>query len=151
MKPDQGCLSRRGYRSYLITTIGVTAILLTFTSSQPLFSGERLDSLVNNALRVSLVHLEKSIDEVRDTSLFPTYGTPELKWRLGKADEWTSGFYPGCLWYAYEISHDLRFEGWARQWTNSLEVEKLNAQTHDLGFKFMCSFGNGFRLGKGPA
>jgi unsaturated chondroitin disaccharide hydrolase len=128
-----------------------SAVLLTLTSSQPVFSGRPLDSLVNNALRVSLVHLERSIDEVRDTTLFPTYGTKQLKWKLGKADEWTSGFYPGCLWYAYEISSDPRFERWARQWTNSLEAEKLNTQTHDLGFKFVCSYGNGLRLGKAAA
>lgn len=127
-----------------------TAILLTFSSSQPVLAGGHLDSLARNALKFSLVHLKKSINEVRDTTLFPTYGTPQLKWKLNKADEWTSGFYPGCLWYAYEISHDPRFEGWARQWTASLEPDKFNTQTHDLGFKFMCSFGNGIRLGKGP-
>jgi unsaturated chondroitin disaccharide hydrolase len=115
------------------------------------FCGGRLDSLVNNALKVSLVHLERSINEVRDAALYPTYGTPQLRWKLRKSDDWTSGFYPGCLWYAYEISSNPRFEQWARQWTASLEREKVNPQTHDLGFKFMCSFGNGLRLGKGSA
>lgn len=113
-------------------------------------SRKQLDSLVDHALGVSLLHLEKSVTEISDTTAFATYGTPQNRWKLGGREEWTSGFYPGCLWLACEIG-DPRFERWARQWTESLEAEKNNKDTHDLGFKFMCSFGNGLRLGKGPA
>jgi unsaturated chondroitin disaccharide hydrolase len=120
-------------------------------SPQDAFSSGRLDSLATNAVKVSLVHLANSITEVSDTTLFPTYGTKELKWQLKKSDDWTSGFYPGCLWYAYELSGDQRFERWAEQWTNSLEREDTNPDTHDLGFKFVCSYGNGLRLEKGAA
>jgi unsaturated chondroitin disaccharide hydrolase len=125
------------------------AISLIFAPVQHTLAGGRLDSLVSNALKLSLVHLEHSISEVGDTTLYPTHGTSELRWKLRGADDWTSGFYPGCLWYAFEISKDPRFERWARQWTAALEPEKLNTETHDLGFKFMCSFGNGLRLGNG--
>lgn len=111
-------------------------------------AGGKLDSLVNNAIEVSLVHLEKSVAEVGDSTLFPTYGTKELKWKLDGAEQWTSGFYPGCLWYGYELSGDPRFEKWAHKWTEQLEHEKDNPETHDLGFKFMCTFGNGLRLGQ---
>ena len=131
-----------------VAVICATAIL--FTLSQQAFSSGHLDSLANNAVKVSIDHLEKSVDEVRDTTLFPTYATPQLTWKLIKADDWTSGFYPGCLWYAFEMSKDPQFEHWARQWTASLENEKINGETHDLGFKFMCAFGNGLRMGKGP-
>ena len=113
-------------------------------------ASEPLDILVDNAVRTSLVRLEKSVSEVGDPTLYPTYGTPLLKWQLKSSADWTSGFYPGCLWYACEISRDRRFEGWARQWTAAIEQEKLNPDTHDLGFRFMCSFGNGIRLGQGP-
>jgi len=71
---------------------------------------------------------------VGDPALYPTYGTPQLKWQLKSSADWTSGFYPGCLWYACEISRDRRFEGWARQWTPRSSKEKLNPDTHDLGF-----------------
>jgi unsaturated chondroitin disaccharide hydrolase len=127
----------------------VCTILFTAFLPQHGFSGGRLDSLVNNAIKVSLVHLANSVDEVRDTTSFPTYGTKQLKWQLKNSDDWTSGFNPGCLWYAYELSNDKRFQRWARQWTASLEQEKTNPGTHDLGFKFMCSYGNSLRLDKG--
>lgn len=142
---------RRRHKNDSIYMVGVIIIILTFTLSQHLATRGNLDSLVSNAIKVSLIHLENSIDEVSDTTLFPTYGTKELKWKLNTSEQWTSGFYPGCLWYAYELSKDPRFERWARQWTASLECEKFNIETHDLGFKFMCTFGNGLRLGKGEA
>jgi unsaturated chondroitin disaccharide hydrolase len=128
-----------------------TAIAILAIASVPAgLASEPLDVLVDNAVRTSLVRLERSVSEVGDPALYPTYGTPQLKWQLKSSADWTSGFYPGCLWYACEISRDRRFEGWARQWTAAIEQEKLNPDTHDLGFRFMCSFGNGLRLGRGP-
>jgi unsaturated chondroitin disaccharide hydrolase len=137
------------YSPFLIFVVII--ILATIACSQSVFASGELDSLVANALKISLIRLERSVAEVNDTTLYPTYATPQLAWKLERSDNWTSGFYPGCLWYAYEISGDPRFERWARQWTASIEGEKSNLETHDLGFKFMCSFGNGLRLGKGPA
>lgn len=113
-------------------------------------AGEPLDVLVDRAVKTSSVRLENSVREVGDPTHYPTYGTPQLKWQLKSSAEWTSGFYPGCLWYGYELSRDRRFEHWARQWTAGIEKEKLNADTHDLGFRFMGAFGNGIRLGQGP-
>jgi unsaturated chondroitin disaccharide hydrolase len=125
------------------------SLIIVFVISQSTFAGsDDLDSLVNNAVNVSLIHLRNSVKEVEDSTLYPSYGTKDLSWKLTKRDEWTSGFYAGCLWYAYELSGDPGFEKWAREWTESLEEEKLNHYTHDLGFKFMCSYGNGLRLGK---
>ena len=60
--------------------------------------------------------------------------------------DWTSGFFPGELWYMYEFTKDSKWENLARNFTLPLEREKTNAGTHDMGFKMYCSFGNGFRL-----
>jgi unsaturated chondroitin disaccharide hydrolase len=113
-------------------------------------AGETLDELVDSAVRTSLARLERSVGEVGKPARYPTYGTLQLKWQLSTSADWTSGFYPGCLWFAYGLSQDRRYERWARQWTAGIEPEKLNAKTHDLGFRFMCSFGNGLRWGRGP-
>jgi len=59
---------------------------------------------------------------------------------------WTSGFFPGSLWYLYEYSKDDKFKDAAIQMTSRIENEKNNTGTHDLGFMLYCSFGNGFRL-----
>jgi unsaturated chondroitin disaccharide hydrolase len=60
--------------------------------------------------------------------------------------DWTSGFYPGCLWLAYEKSKDTAFCNAAQRWTASLEGQKNNTGTHDVGFMIFCSYGNGYRL-----
>jgi unsaturated chondroitin disaccharide hydrolase len=126
------------------------AIALLLGPVAPVCAGSELDALVDQAVKTSLVRLARSVREVGDPALYPTYGTPQLHWQLKSSGDWTSGFYPGCLWYAYEISRDPRFAGWARQWTAGIEKEKANPDTHDLGFRFMCSFGHAIRLDPGP-
>ncbi|SHE91148.1 glycoside hydrolase family 88 protein [Dysgonomonas macrotermitis] len=60
--------------------------------------------------------------------------------------DWCSGFFPGSLWYMYEYTKDKKWEVLARKFTDSIEREKINGGTHDMGFKMYCSFGNGLRL-----
>ncbi len=59
---------------------------------------------------------------------------------------WTSGFYPGTLWYLFEYSGDEELKDLAVSRTMLVEKEKFNVWTHDLGFMLYCSFGNGYRL-----
>ncbi len=72
------------------------------------------------------------------------------KLELVASRDWTSGFFPGELWYMYEYTKDKKWEEYARKYTDPLEREKTNASTHDMGFKVYCSFGNGYRLTKDP-
>ena len=60
--------------------------------------------------------------------------------------DWTSGFFPGELWYMYEYTKDDFWKEKARKQTELLEQEKWNGSTHDMGFKMYCSYGNGYRL-----
>lgn len=63
-----------------------------------------------------------------------------------KPSWWTSGFFPGSLWYLYEYTSDEKFKNAATEMTARIENEKFNTGTHDLGFMLNCSFGNGLRL-----
>ncbi len=70
--------------------------------------------------------------------------------KLVASKDWTSGFFPGVLWYLYEFSQD---KGWlpeARDYSAAIEREKANGVTHDMGFKVYCSIGNGYRLTSDP-
>lgn len=73
---------------------------------------------------------------------------PDGKLSLVASRDWTSGFFPGELWYMYEYTKDKKWETAARKYTDPLEREKTNGGTHDMGFKVYCSFGNGYRLTK---
>lgn len=63
-----------------------------------------------------------------------------------KRSDWTSGFYPATLWYMYEYSGDSLFLDRAKNFTASLENQKDNTKTHDLGFMMYLPYGNGYRF-----
>lgn len=63
-----------------------------------------------------------------------------------KPVSWTSGFFPGSLWYMYEYSKDERVKVLAEQFTAFLEDQQYNSGTHDIGFMMYCSYGNSNRL-----
>ncbi len=64
---------------------------------------------------------------------------------VGAAD-WTSGFFPGLLWYLYEYTQEQKWADAAIKYQAQIEGAKHLTTTHDLGFMIYCSFGNGYRL-----
>jgi uncharacterized protein YyaL (SSP411 family) len=64
--------------------------------------------------------------------------------------EWTSGFFPGSLWYLYELTGDNQWKDAAEEWTKSLEPLKTFTKHHDLGFMIYCNCGNAERLAPKP-
>ena len=109
---------------------------------------------------------EKPIDKVIDESLsfavkqyslmtdtmnnkpdqLPRTITAEGLLKTENSHWWTSGFYPGCLWYLYEYSNNPKFRTDATAMTARVEREKFTTNSHDVGFILSCSFGNGLRL-----
>ena len=59
---------------------------------------------------------------------------------------WTSGFYPGTLWYLYEYTGDEQLKDMASRMSDRVEIQKYNKDNHDVGFMINCSFGNKYRL-----
>lgn len=75
-------------------------------------------------------------------------------WSCRKAskEEWTSGFWPGILWYDYENTNDKKIKLQAEKFTASLGfLSHTPAYDHDLGFLVFNSYGNGYRLTGNPA
>jgi len=64
--------------------------------------------------------------------------------------DWTSGFFPGYLWYLYELTGDCAWRDVAEKWTAPLEPVKTYTKIHDVGFMMYCSFGNAERLASKP-
>ena len=76
----------------------------------------------------------------------PRNTEPDGTLHLVPSKDWTSGFFPGELWFLYEYTQNNFWKKKAQQHTDILEQEKMNGGTHDMGFKMYCSFGNGYRL-----
>ncbi len=61
-------------------------------------------------------------------------------------DDWTPGFFPGTLWYLYELTNDEQWKDKAEEWTFPLEKQQFMTSNHDIGFMMYCSYGNAERL-----
>ncbi|MDB5226656.1 MAG: hypothetical protein JWN78_849 [Bacteroidota bacterium] len=70
--------------------------------------------------------------------------------KMVAAKDWTSGFFPGVLWFLYDLTRKSEWKTEAQNFTALIEKEKTNGGTHDMGFKIYCSFGNGYRLTHDP-
>lgn len=73
------------------------------------------------------------------------------KLKLVASRDWTSGFFPGVLWFLYQYTGKQEWLTQAKTYTANIEKEKTNAGTHDMGFKVYCSLGTGYRLTKDAA
>lgn len=71
----------------------------------------------------------------------------QTDWNKVGIYDWTSGFWPGILWEAYEVSGNQDILANARKFTDPLRaVLSHPVDNHDLGFMLYCSFGNGYRM-----
>lgn len=69
---------------------------------------------------------------------------------LVPSKDWCSGFFAGSLWLGYVFTGDKELKRLAAEYTLPLEQEKFNGRTHDMGFKIMCSFGQGYNITRNP-
>jgi unsaturated chondroitin disaccharide hydrolase len=109
-----------------------------------------LDSLAPAAL-------DFAADQYRHAALAydPARGYPRSAavgeaWRTVGIRDWTSGFFPGTLWYLAEYTGDAELREQAERWTWPLAQIPQGYYDHDLGFQFFTSFGNAFRITADP-
>ena len=79
-----------------------------------------------------------------------TLKTDSSVYYCGYAD-WRSGFFPGSVWYLYELTGDSTLLPLAAKYTDAIEEAKNLTWHHDIGFIVNCSFGNGLRLAGTPS
>jgi unsaturated chondroitin disaccharide hydrolase len=100
---------------------------------------------LQEAQQSALYRLRKSLNEV-PLGKFPIRTKGLGPWELTPPSTWTSGFYPGCLWLAYQLSNDSSWIHPAKRYTEELESQQYNTQHHDIGFMILNSYGNGFKF-----
>ena len=129
------------------TLLGLFSLLLVLACKEPAEQKDWIDQSLIQA-ESQLTHTIKLLP---DTSGYPRSTHPDGSLSLVKASDWTSGFFPGSLWYMYAYTGKESWKYQARRWTASIESQKNRRNTHDLGFMFYCSFGNGYQLTSDPA
>lgn len=62
------------------------------------------------------------------------------------ADDWTSGFFPGTMFYMYDLTGDKKWLDYGVKYTETLDSIKFLKWHHDVGFMIYCSYGNALRV-----
>lgn len=104
-----------------------------------------LQTLVAHDYTFAASQLGKAIGVIKTTA-YPNVTTSTGTWDTSGSSSWTSGFFPGTLWLLYERTQDTKWKSAAQSWQSSIESQKNNTSTHDVGFMLMSSFGQGARL-----
>lgn len=125
----------------LIGLMGCTMLVGTFETKD---ASRQLDYSTSKVMT--------SLDKVKVNDGFPrSVKKGDKHWSTTGMSGWTSGFYPGLLWYLYEYSGNEELRSAAENFSNQLEpLRALSWNTHDLGFMMYCSVGNGYRLTGNP-
>ncbi len=119
------------------------ALMFAFASDNTIPVKETLKVVQTQLMNMAMAH--------SDSSMYPRSIKKDGTTATVPSRDWTSGFFPGDLWYMYDYTKDRKWETLARRWTTAMAKEQYNKGTHDLGFMLYSSYGNGYRLTKDPA
>ena len=134
-------------KNKLLLAVGSMALLTACDASKG-NEMEWFDHAVKTAGH-QLLYMAEQLKNEPDTACFPR-SIKEGKYRLEHPTDWTSGFYPGSMWLAYELTGDEALAKEARKYTNRLQDMQYYTGNHDLGFMMFCSYGQGIRLKPEP-
>ena len=129
--------------------------LITVSSKQPSLSKVFADAEQQTKLMLAEIPKAKESKSGAAKGATPGSTTGELvsprtlekgDLKLVTSKDWTSGFFPGELWFLYEYTRKNEWKTEAEKFTANIEKEKTNGGTHDIGFKIYSSFGNGYKF-----
>lgn len=121
-------------------------IVFSTLTAQPV-KERSLNDVINDALRFVLRQSMGMAASLQDrpgllpktTDKFGRLETCTSKW-------WTSGFFPGTLWYLYEYSGNDSVKQFAEEFTRRVKDQQYTTDNHDVGFMINNSYGNAYRI-----
>jgi unsaturated chondroitin disaccharide hydrolase len=118
----------------------------------PAAQGQSAPGCTDQALALAEGQLTDTL-AYSSTSQFPVETNPSgaNKWSLLDNTHWTSGFFPGALWFMYEKTLSDSWFTRAQTQTAGMQGQETNASDHDIGFKILTSFDNSYRITHDPA
>ena len=107
-------------------------------------------SILDSDIEFAVNQIDNQLNEINKSGelLNPKTILPSGETRYITPTEWTSGFFPGQLWYLYELTNDSTWMKRAIEYTETLDSIQYFTDHHDIGFMIGCSYGNGLRLAK---
>ncbi len=107
---------------------------------------ESKEELIDRVFSFSEKQYDSLIHRIENNRplLQPRGITEEGGLRLRPYQDWTSGFFPGSLWYIYNYNQSDKWKNYAMKFTQALDSVKYITNSHDVGFMLDCSYGNGY-------
>lgn len=142
-------------KTILMTMIAVTGIAMNSYAQKVKVNKVFADAEKQTKVMLAEIPKAKATGSAATVGVSPGGAGQELvsprtldsgRLKLVSSRDWTSGFFPGQLWFLYEYTGNNEWKAEAEKYTAKIEREKTNGITHDMGFKVYCSFGTGYRL-----
>lgn len=138
-------MTRKNTRTLLA---GIALLAAAPAFAQP--ANESRAALVKRGIDAAAKQYATLLPKVQGKEGFPrTVENGDVK--LVGVRDWTSGFFPGSLWYLFEATGDKKWRAAAQDYTARMAPAKFDKTQHDLGFMLGASYGNGYRLTKDPS
>jgi hypothetical protein len=139
-------------KSNVKTSLLLTAFTATIACS-PKAKQPEPDNFLANNITTAAAHVRQQTDliEASGEVLFPKSIDAEGQVRYVPLDDWCSGFYPGIVWYTYDLTGDSTWLPLAEKYTLALDSVKYLQWHHDVGFMIGSSYLNGLRHGADSA
>lgn len=123
---------------------GILTVLLVYSGISHSHA-QKIRKVFGEAEKQAQLLYRESVAGRSGNKIFPrTVEMDSLK--LVHSGDWTSGFWPGILWFLYEYTGKQEWKSKAEEFTALMEKEPKNRNSHDVGFKVYNSYGNGYRL-----
>lgn len=76
---------------------------------------------------------------------YPTNSTG-TSWTKGSSSDWRAGFTPGVYWKIFGHTGASSWSNIAQKWTAGMSSVTTDNSTHDVGFRSLTSYGEGYKL-----
>ena len=127
-----------------LTTLGISLFVLAGCTGQKQSANDFIQENIDNA--VAQETLQTDIIEKSGEILNPRTIDEEGNIHYIPIDDWCSGFFPGNIWYTYELTGDKKWLPLAEKYTEALDSVQYLTWHHDVGFMIGSSYLNGYRF-----
>ena len=129
----------------ILTTLGVSLLVLaSCTGQKKQAESDFIQENIDNA--VAQETIQTDIIEKSGKILNPRTINKDGSIVYVPIDDWCSGFFPGNIWYTYELTGDKKWLPLAEKYTEALDSVQYLTWHHDVGFMIGSSYLNGYRF-----
>lgn len=131
---------------FCLSTLSLLALFFGTVNAQ--VEDKTMEKLIASNMKFAAAQYKLLAKNTPSDVMPKNYNEKQQKLETASTSWWTSGFFPGSLWYIYEFTGDTAIRAEAERRLSILEKEKYHTNDHDLGFMIFCSFGNAYRITK---